>query len=278
MNKNTQPPLIVLVLTLLPVGYLLYAALNVAGGKPPWETLSLAGLNYTLVGGLLIVAAAVVGILAYASARIKKPYEPIWAPLHSSQVSKAFCRHIERNSVPAIDAGYIPMGLYLAQKAFLGQIESFCLLHPQGHSAMRITQFSPVKAIEIQSFLDDGSVIESSNASESAVGHAFDLFSEAGNHGFFFNLFPDATPEALVEQHNNCVSAALTDPNVGLRKQTTENWREYACYARRHFDQIKFDLGKLTEPPQPFTFPTGELVRNESGQRPQEETHETGVA
>ena len=154
MNKNTQPPLIVLVLTLLPVGYLLYAALNVAGGKPPWETLSLAGLNYTLVGGLLIVAAAVVGILAYASARIKKPYEPIWAPLHSSQVSKAFCRHIERNSVPAIDAGYIPMGLYLAQKAFLGQIESFCLLHPQGHSAMRITQFSPVKAIEIQSFLN----------------------------------------------------------------------------------------------------------------------------
>lgn len=73
MNKNTQPPLIVLVLTLLPVGYLLYAALNVAGGKPPWETLSLAGLNYTLVGGLLIVAAAVVGILAYVSSRSPRP-------------------------------------------------------------------------------------------------------------------------------------------------------------------------------------------------------------
>lgn len=193
-------------------------------------------------------------------------YEPIWSPLDDSQISKGFMGYVAANSTPAIKAGYIPLGTYLAKEMRGIRIESACLLHPHGHCLIQITQAGPTIAVEIQSFLDDGSVIESCNINAQSQPELLRRFSMTAKHGFLVSLYPSATAETLIAAHEESVKAILADPNIGLRKLTVENWREYACYASRHFDQIKFDLGMLTKPPKPFTFPAGEVVHNDGNQ------------
>ena len=188
----------------------------------------------------------------------KRYYESVWFPLNKSQTHDVFRAYIEKNSKPAEESGYVPVGVHLVKEMISGPVESASLLHPEGHSLIHITHASPKFAIEIQSFLDDGSVIESCNVDISRS------FSELAPHGFLVNIYPKVTVEELIAAHDCLVQAVLTDPGVGLRKLTVENWRQYALYASRHFDQIKFDLGKLRNGPKPFVFPNGELVSESS--------------
>lgn len=97
-------------------------------------------------------------------------------------------------------------------------------------------------------------------------------------HGFLVHLFPKAKIEELIEEHDRLLKAVLDNPRVGLRKLTARNWREYVLYASRHFSQLRFDLGKLDNAPQPFTFPTGELVKEDYTRRSTGTPTETIIA
>ena len=229
---------------------------------------------------------------------LRTTFESSWSPLPESQTSSYLERYFEKHSQSAKALDYVPVGNHLVNDCPLSLTKTAALVHPDGHSiilvsqsvnrikADRFVQSRVVRALKIQSFLDDGSVIESSNADDPETivqkklkvdragaeaylarhpeSNTSLLYSEMAPYGFLINLYPGAPIEELLEAHDRSVQAVLADPNVGLRRLTVENWRQYAIYASRHFDQIKFELGRADNAPQPFTFPDGELIEEGS--------------
>lgn len=234
------------------------------------------------------------------AAKLKRTYfEALWSPLNDSQLTQYFKYYIIENSEPAKAQGYVPVGAHLVKEKPV-RIQTACLLHPNGHSVVHIVNKGTLQALEIHSFLDDGSVIASSNLEDAVtklqrefkasrrgaktfLAHNPELntdllYSQMAPHGFLVHLFPKAKIEELIEEHDRLLKAVLDNPRVGLRKLTARNWREYVLYASRHFSQLRFDLGKLDNAPQPFTFPTGELVKEDYTRRSTGTPTETIIA
>jgi len=210
----------------------------------------------------LVGILADVVILRYRTKRKKLArtgFESVWSPLDESKINDVFKRHIARNTQATIPLGYLPVGVHLVKETPRLRNEAACLLHPQGHSLIQLAHCGQLRVIEILSFLDDGSVIGSSDINSNAQS----LFSKMAQHGFLMTLSPYAPIEILIETHNASVQAVLADPNIGLRELSAKDWRQYALYASRRFDQIRFELGELNNAPEPFTFPSGNLVKED---------------
>ena len=234
------------------------------------------------------------------AAKLKRTYfEALWSPLNDSQLTQYFKHDILKNSEPAKALGYIPVGAHLVKEKPV-RIQAACLLHPDGHSIIQIVHTGTLQTLEIQSFLDDGSVISSSNVYDAVtkvqkennasrrgakayLAHNPELntdllYEQIAPHGFLVHLFPESKIEELIQEHDRLVKAVLDNPRVGLRKLTARNWRDYVLYASRRFNQLRFDLGKLDNAPQPFTFPTGELVKEDYTRLSTGTTTETIIA
>ena len=218
----------------------------------------------------------------------------IWGPLEEWQTPDDFKRYIKKSFQSATVLGYVPVGTYLVYASASGGLKTTCLVHPEGHSVIHLGQKTAVFSHQIHSYLDDGSVINSINLDDSvafvgkllgidetaAQAHLDDdpeftaslTYSDMTPYGYYVNRLPGATLEELIEAHDVLVRAALADPSIGLRKLSVENCRDYGLYSTRRFNQIQFELDKKDNAPKPFTFPTGELLENDTNKFVPEES------
>ena len=113
--------------------------------------------------------------------------------------------------------------------------------------------------IEIISFLDDGSIIETSNAQ---IGENY--FDSVAPYGFLVQISRTAEINQLLALHTSAIQPAIDGETVGLRKLSNRNWRDYACYTLNFFNQCCFEVGKKDNPPASFRFPDGQCVLNDN--------------
>ena len=126
---------------------------------------------------------------------------------------------------------------------------------------MEVIQAMEINAMEIVSVLDDGSVIETSNANISES-----YFADQAELGFFVQISTDADMAELLALHEAAIRSEIDTPTIGLRKLTTDNWAQYARYVHNFANQCQFKCNKKDNPPAPFHFPGGECVQAGSSQ------------
>jgi len=217
---------------------------------------------------LLIPCIPVFGYLVFfyfetekRKAILRTNYDPVWEPADDTKFSASYKRYVSKQSEALCSLGFQPIGAWHAATNASFKTYATCFLHPQGHCFVQVLQASNVHAIEIMSYLDDGSIIDSSN-----VDFPEDYFSDLAKLGLLVQISPKADLAALLSLHCSTIQPVVNDPNVGLRKLTADNWRDYACYTKHFHNQCDFELGKKDKQPAPFYFPDGQCVPTNSGE------------
>ena len=149
--------------------FALALGLGVLAGMLRGLPLTFTAVNLVMMGAVVLGILGFVGFKLWSDKLLRTHFEAIWTPLDESEIYDVFKRHIAKNTEPAVAVGYVPVGLHLVKELPLGQVQAACLIHPQGHSLIHLMYAPGVLGVEIQSFLDDGSVIESSNTDDAVT-------------------------------------------------------------------------------------------------------------
>jgi len=179
----------------------------------------------------------------------------IWGPLEEWQTPADFKRYTAKSFQSATALGYVPAGTYVVNATLDGWLKTTCLVHPEGHSVIHLGQ-----ADLIEKMLRLSRAAAQAHVDNDPEYAASLDYSDMASYGYLVNSVPGASIEELIKVHEVFVTAALADPNIGLRKLSVKNCRDYGLYSTRRFNQIQFELDKRDKGPKPFTFPVGDLV------------------
>jgi len=190
-----------------------------------------------------------------AKAILRTNYDPVWEPADDTKFTAKYKQYVAKQSDVLSNLGFQPAGEWHAATNASFKTYATCFLHPEGHCIVEVIQASNIVAIEIVSFLDDGSIVDTSNPDFSE-----DHFSDLAELGILVQISPNAGIESLLALHASTIQPQIDNPTVGLRKLTADNWREYTCYHKHFHNQCDFELGKKDSQPAPLSFPAGECV------------------
>ena len=215
----------------------------------------------TMIPGILIAAFMLFGFWEIIKNKkiLRTCYDPVWEPADLEKLRPDYKLYLSKQSEPLLKQGFQSEGTWLASVNPSFGTHATCFLHPQGHFIVEILQVPDFCGIEIISFLDDGSIIETSNAQ---IGENY--FDSVAPYGFLVQISRTAEINQLLALHTSAIQPAIDGETVGLRKLSNRNWRDYACYTLNFFNQCCFEVGKKDNPPASFRFPDGQCVLNDN--------------
>ena len=178
---------------------------------------------------------------------------PVWERTDENVLSAAAKLYLAQHSEGLDRLGFQPLGTWVGAANQKFKTYATCFLHPQGHYVVQVVQAMEFNAIEINSVLDDGSTIETSNANVDE-----NHFAEELEFGFLVQISPSANVEDLIALHESASQPAAQ--SVGLRKLTKNNWTDYLRYSYNFHNQCSFEVGKKDNPPAECRLPNGECV------------------
>lgn len=181
----------------------------------------------------------------------KRRYRPlILDPVHRYNIDQKLWEHFEHEQ-PAFDAfDFQVLGEFVLKDEPL-KIETRVLLHPTGQCIAEIGQVGDSYYLEITSFLDNGSVVCTSNGNQLAFR---ELLAKHDYHCF---ALPDADGLELIEQHEQNLKRCLKSECAGrsIRAIPEDSWKAYFQYNNRRFGQILHTIGEHDDGPDQVEFP-----------------------
>jgi len=160
--------------------------------------------------------------------------------VHPSNISDELAAHFQLHS-PSLDGlGYEPLGTYwLKHEPFNSKARFY--RDPQGISIAEIGLTLDVCYCEIQSFLEDGSIISTASCDP------FDA-AKFAKKGFHVQFCPNQEMIDLIEAHQTFVQRIANEEKSPVRLVMNDDWMEYCRYQGRRFSQIKYEIGEGKEP------------------------------
>ena len=190
---------------------------------------------------------------------LRQSNPPVWDPVDENVLPAASKAYLAQHSKVLHTLGFQPLGTWLSAANQKFNTHSSCFLHPEGHYIVQIVQAMETNGIEINSVLDDGSIIETSNANIDE-----NHFAEEVDLGVLIQVSRNAGVEELIALHRSVIQPAIDTQSVGLRKFTRNNWTDYLRYSYNFFNQCSFEAGKKDNPPAECNLPVGECVATAS--------------
>ena len=114
---------------------------------------------------------------------------------------------------------------------------------------MSVGEVLETRYFEVESYLEDGSVVSTANA------EPIPLFDEIQPHCYFVQSLPDAGLDEVLDRHADFLTQKSAWNSAGVRRMATEHWQDYARYSNRRMGQIKYELGSADAPPEACEFP-----------------------
>jgi hypothetical protein len=178
-----------------------------------------------------------------------RTYRPLLLdPVHQYNFAPDIWDHFETEQ-PAFTAhNFQTLGEFLVKGPPI-KIEARLLLHPTGNCLAEVGVAEDFPYIELISFLEDGSVISTSN------GPRISIESQLAEKGYFLKSLPNLDSLELMDQHDFQIQLAASMRRSDLREVPEADWKTYFRYHNQKLGNILFQQGLLDNGPESFHFP-----------------------
>lgn len=189
---------------------------------------------------------------------IRHEFKPLsLEPLHEGNVDPQLREHFETQSECLERLGYEHLGEVWIKDSDPQWSKGKFWLSPDRTMLAQITVVFGTMSLEVVSFLEDGSVIDSANC-QSAPN-----FTPMQAHNFFVRCDTDVEMDELVRNHAGFVGEIVERVGAKVREMDARSWKDYLRYETHRFAEVMNKIDGKTIVPDEIVFPQTNAARVE---------------